>query len=100
MRHNLYFTGNIKKDRVNCKSKFQGGAPRPISRASGVSRVTITQGMAEISSEGYEPRGQSRCRKEGGGRKQVVAKKPELLHELDELLEPYYSLWTLNSQKN
>ena len=65
------------------------GGISQLSRITGVSRATITQGLAEISSEGYQPRGQIRCRKEGGGRKQVVTKEPELLHELDELLEPY-----------
>jgi hypothetical protein len=45
--------------------------------------------MTEINSEGYQPRAQSRCRKEGGGRKQIETKNPEILHELDELLEPY-----------
>ena len=65
------------------------GGISQVSRITGVSRVTITQGLTEINSKGYQPKGQSRCRKEGGGRKQIAAKHPELLHYLDELLEPY-----------
>ena len=65
-----------------------GGISR-VCKISGVSRVTITQGMAEINSEGYEPRAQSRCRREGGGRKLIGTKNPEILRELDELLQPY-----------
>jgi len=65
------------------------GGISQVSKVSGVSRVTITQGMAEINSEGYQPRMQTRSRKEGGGRKQIRTKHPEILHELDVLLEPY-----------
>jgi len=65
------------------------GGISQVSKVSGVSRVTITQGMAEINSEDYQPRLQTRCRKKGGGRKQIAEKNPEILHELDELLEPY-----------
>jgi len=65
------------------------GGISQVSRISGVSRVTITQGMAEISSKGYQPQAQNRLRKKGGGRKKIETKKPEILEELDELLEPY-----------
>ena len=65
------------------------GGISQVSKISGVSRVTITQGMSEINSEDYEPRVQSRCRREGGGRKLIEKKNPEILRELDELLEPY-----------
>jgi len=65
------------------------GGISQVSRISGVSRVTITQGMAEINSEGYLPQEQTRLRKKGGGRKLIEIKAPEILQELDELLEPY-----------
>jgi hypothetical protein len=45
--------------------------------------------MTEITSEGYQPQAQSRCRKEGGGRKTIEAKNPDILRELEKLLEPY-----------
>lgn len=65
------------------------GGISQVSRISGVSRVTITQGMAEISSKGYQPQAQTRLRKKGGGRIKIETKAPEILDELDELLEPY-----------
>ena len=70
------------------KAMGYGGITQ-VSRISGISRVTITQGMAEISSEGYQPKAQIRCRKEGGGRKPIKTKNPEILGELEKLLEPY-----------
>jgi transposase len=65
------------------------GGITQVSRVSGVSRVTITQGMAEIKNEGYQPKAQSRCRKKGGGRKAIETKTPEIICELEKLLEPY-----------
>ena len=65
------------------------GGITQVSKVSGVSRVTITQGMAEINKEGYLPKAESRCRKKGGGRKRIEAKSPKILQELGELFEPY-----------
>jgi len=65
------------------------GGISQVSRISGVSRVTISAGVAEINSSGYQPKAQSRCRKEGGGRKLLETKKPEILKEIESLLEPY-----------
>jgi transposase len=64
------------------------GGISTISRISGVSRVTITNGIKElIESTGIED-GQ-RCRKQGGGRKNVIQKYPCIKKELEQLLEPY-----------
>ena len=65
------------------------GGITQVSKVSGVSRVTITQGMAEINSEGYQAKAQNRCRRKGGGRKSIETKNPEILKELEKLLEPY-----------
>jgi len=65
------------------------GGISQVSRISGVSRVTITQGMTEINSEGYQAKAQTRCRKEGGGRKPVETKTPDITQELEKLLEPH-----------
>jgi transposase len=65
------------------------GGISQVSRISGVSRVTITVGMAEISSEGYRPEKKERRRKEGGGRKKIVANNPQIVQEIEELLEPH-----------
>jgi len=70
------------------KSIGYGGITQ-VSKISGISRVTITQGMAEISSEGYKPQAQIRCRKRGGGRKPIETKQPEIIRELEQLLEPH-----------
>ena len=65
------------------------GGISQVSRISGVSRVTITQGMMEINGEGYHPQEQPRFLKKGGDRKRIETNDPEILEELDELLEPY-----------
>ena len=65
------------------------GGITQVSRVSGVSRVTITQGMAEINDKRYQATAQNRCRKKGGGRKPIETKTPDILHELEILLEPY-----------
>jgi transposase len=64
------------------------GGISKISRISGVSRVTITNGIKElIESSGIED--DQRCRKQGGGRKNVIQKYPGIKKELEQLLEPY-----------
>ena len=70
-----------------------------VSRVSGISRVTITEGMKEINSEGYQPHVQARCRKAGGGRKQIEIKNPQIVQELDKLLEPYTKCDPMNPLK-
>jgi transposase len=65
------------------------GGITEVSKVSGISRVTITQGIAEINSEGYEAKVQTRCRKKGGGRKPIEAKNPKIICEVEKLLEPY-----------
>jgi transposase len=65
------------------------GGITQVSKISGVSRVTITQGLTEINSNDYKPEVQNRCRKKGGGRKKIEMKNPDILRELETLLEPY-----------
>lgn len=83
------------------------GGITQVSNVSGVSRVTITQGMAEINSEGYQAKALNRCRRKGGGRKSIEIKNPEILKELEKLLEPYTKgdpmnplKWTSKSMRN
>jgi hypothetical protein len=57
-----------------------------VSRASGVSRVTITAGVGELES-GQEPTA-GRVRRPGGGRKALTETDPDLLEALDALVEP------------
>jgi transposase len=60
-----------------------------VSKISGVSRVTITQGMVEINSQGYQTMANSRSRKKGGGRKTIETKNPDFLSNLELLIEPH-----------
>src|SRR5208337_4203844 len=57
-----------------------------VSRASGVSQVTIWRGTKEIKSgETLDPR---RIRRPGAGRKMVVEKDDTLLRDVESLVEP------------
>jgi hypothetical protein len=55
----------------------------------GISRVTITRGLNEITRAGYQPEEVVRCRQEGGGRKLVEQNNLEILELIEDLLEPH-----------
>lgn len=63
------------------------GGVTAISKASGVSRPTIILGRKDLTTQTFE-RQKERIRKEGGGRKKEYEKQPEILLELDKLLDP------------
>lgn len=54
-----------------------------VSKATGISRTTIYQGIEEIKN-GSDP---SRLRKEGGGRKKIIQKDPKVHKDLEDILE-------------
>lgn len=56
-----------------------------VSRACGLSRVTITKGVRELDEPGL-PEG--RTRRPGGGRKKLEAQDPKLKSALESLVEP------------
>src|ERR1700674_2618840 len=56
-----------------------------VSRASGLSRVTITKGISEL---GETPLEEERVRRSGGGRKKLVVRDPKLPGLLESLVEP------------
>jgi transposase len=56
------------------------------SRATGLSRQVISQGIKELQEE--EPTSEGRIRKKGGGRKKLVEKDPHLGVALERLVEP------------
>jgi len=62
------------------------GGVRAVQRVCGLSRVTITKGMREIT-EGV-PLPEGRVRRTGAGRKSITERDPELLSALDRLIEP------------
>jgi transposase len=63
----------------------RGGISR-VSRATGVSRQVIRQGLAELKQPSVRPTG--RIRRPGGGRKRIVDKEPSLEGDLERLVEP------------
>ena len=70
------------------KAIGRGGISQ-VSKVSGVSRVTITEGMKEITSEGYKPQAETRSRKKGGGRKSKETENPEIIEMLEGFLEAH-----------
>ena len=61
-----------------------GGISR-VSRACGLSRVTITKGVQELNAP---PLHAGRLRHPGAGRPKLVTRDPDLLHVLESLVEP------------
>jgi len=62
------------------------GGATAVSKATGVSRRAIGEGVKELS-QPHQATGR-RVRREGGGRKKTVAKDPTLLADLERLVEP------------
>jgi hypothetical protein len=56
-----------------------------VSRACGLSRVTIMKGLGELRAPALPP---ERVRRSGGGRRALVAKDPKLPQLLESLVEP------------
>ena len=61
------------------------GGVSVVSRASGLSRVTITKGINEL---GTTPLPEDRVRRSGGGRKKLAERDPKLPDLLESLVEP------------
>jgi hypothetical protein len=61
-----------------------GGVSR-VSRACGLSRVTVTRGIEELQTTPLPP---GRIRREGGGRRALTLNDPDLAPALDRLVEP------------
>src|SRR5437667_872234 len=62
------------------------GGISAVSRATGLSRKAISQGIKELQEGGGAPQG--RIRRRGGGRKKSVSKDPSLQEDLERLVEP------------
>ena len=62
------------------------GAISIVSRATGISRVTIMRGIRELDEKPYLPPGRSRC--SGGGRKKGCERQPDLESSLEAIVEP------------
>lgn len=61
------------------------GGVSVVSRACGLSRVTITKGISELAAA---PLPEDRIRRPGGGRKSLAVRDPKLLGLLESLVEP------------
>ena len=61
------------------------GGVSVVSRACGLSRVTITKGISELATP---PLPEERIRRAGGGRQRLVVRDPGLTELLDSLVEP------------
>jgi transposase len=59
-----------------------------VAAETGVSRPTIAAGIRELKGNASSPLVESRIRREGGGRKRIVEKDPELKTALESLVEP------------
>ena len=69
---------------AEARSLGYGGISR-VSRASGLSRVTIQEALKELDSPQPHP---GRVRRPGGGRKKLRDSAPQLLKALEELIAP------------
>jgi len=63
------------------------GGVAAVSKATGLSRVTINFGLNELQNKAlsFSP---EKIRRNGGGRKKLIDKDPKLLDDLEKLLEP------------
>ena len=62
------------------------GGVSAVSRATGIARQVIRQGIAELGEAAVHPTG--RVRRVGGGRKKAVTQDTSLLRDLEQLVEP------------
>ena len=83
------------------------GGVTAVSRISGVSRVTITQGLRELAESTTNDREIVHCRRPGGGRKSAAVKQPGISKSLENLVEAHTKgcpitplIWTSKSVRN
>src|SRR5664280_324718 len=68
------------------------GGVTKVSRATGLSRVTITQGIKELNVQpAMDSHSKMRIRKIGGGRKKEINRDPSIVRDIETLIEPYTS---------
>lgn len=78
-----------------------------VAEAIGVSRRAITAGYKEIKSLGKEDISKQGIRKKGAGRKKAIDSQPQLMSELEKLIDPFTRgdpesplRWTCKSVRN
>lgn len=78
-----------RQRRLVAAAEAKASGPRSISivsRATGLSREVIAQGLKELENPPELPAG--RVRRPGGGRKPLTTKDPGLIHALERLVDP------------
>lgn len=88
---------------AEAKAIGRGGISR-VHQSTGVSRRAISVGLIELEEGGSPSAEPGRVRRPGGGRRKVTANNPEILKELESLVEPLSRgdpesalRWTCNS---
>jgi hypothetical protein len=83
------------------------GGVSAVARITGVARSTIDRGLAELRGDAPPAAAPERVRRNGGGRRPLVAGDPSLLADLKQLVEPTARgdpmtplLWTAKSLRN
>src|SRR5215467_12463181 len=64
------------------------GGVSVVSKANGLSRTTMHAGIDEFEAGYADPATSWRKRNPGAGRKPITEQEPEILRELDQLVEP------------
>lgn len=72
---------------TEAKALGRGGVSS-ISKATGLSRTTIYQGIKEIENPIIQSKNNRQIRSSGGGRKQIVAYDATILKDLEKLVDP------------
>ena len=67
---------------------FGYGGIQTLSELTGMSRPTIYRGIRDLNESGKGKALQDRIRREGGGRKKILDKNPEIVKALESLIEP------------
>ena len=83
------------------------GGVRTVAAASGLAINTVRRGVVEVQSQPSDSSKDARVRRQGGGRKTLVQRQPELLVALEKLVTPYPRgdpmrplLWTCKSVRH
>lgn len=89
----------------NHNKEFGRGGSTAVHRATGISYPTIRSGLCELADK--KKLDKNKIRRPGGGRKKITDKYPDLLHDLESLVEPLSRgdpesplRWTCKSVRN
>ena len=83
----LYQCNEVQRRRlagVKALELGRGGLSR-VCRLTGMSHHTVIKGIGEVKSKGREPL--TRLRREGGGRKKIIDRNPEVRRRIEAILE-------------